>query len=207
MLTGRMIDDRFLDRWEGDVCHCLQRAAGRPFMLVRGSVPSGETGRQSWLIDPILASVCAHQPVTAGYVLRFDPEKTGVRLWLGVGVRDEPVLGEFLRASFDQPAFVASIKPLFRKLDATSFMGQGCWVRSLLTSRERKPVALTANLLEQAAATYGPAIPGAELLVAEAYRVYDTADDMEVDAERVAGRLAGDFGTLYNGLFPRTLAR
>jgi hypothetical protein len=207
MLTGRMIDDRFLDRWEKDVCHCLQRAVGRPFMLARGSIPSANTGRRSWLIDPILASVCAHQPVAAGYVLQFEPEKTGVRLWVGVGVTDEPVLGEFLRASFDQPGFVASIKPLFRRLDATSFMGQGGWVRSQVTSGDRSPVALAGTLLDEVSAVYAPVVPGAEFLVAEAYRTYDTADDMEVDAERVAGRLAGDFGVLYNGLFPRTTAR
>lgn len=207
MLTGRLIDGTFLDRWERDVCHCLQRAVGRPFMLVRGGAPVEESLRQSWLIDPILASVCAHQSIASGYVMRFEPEGSGVRLWVGVGVTDEPVLGGFLRESFEQPAFVASIKPLFRKLDATSFMGQGCWVRSMVTSPDGSSVALTGALLDQVAVDYDPAVPGVGFLVAEAYRVYDTADDMELDAERVAGRLAGDFGVLYSGLFPRRVAR
>ena len=207
MLTGRPIDHTFLDRWERDVCQCLQRAVRRPFMLVRGGPAVDESARQSWLIDPILASVCAHQPVASGYIMRFEPEGTGVRLWVGVGVTDEPVLGGFLCESLEQQAFVASLKPLFRKLDATSFMGQGCWVRSMVTSADGSSVTLTGTLLDQAAAVYVPTVPGAGFLVAEAYRVYDTADDMELDAERVAGRLAGDFGALYSGLFPRKVAR
>ena len=207
MLTGRPIDHTFLDRWERDVCQCLQRAVRRPFMLVRGGPAVDESARQSWLIDPILASVCAHQPVASGYIMRFEPEGTGVRLWVGVGVTDEPVLGGFLCESLEQQAFVASLKPLFRKLDATSFMGQGCWVRSMVTSADGSSVTLTGTLLDQAAAVYVPTVPGAGFLVAEAYRVYDTADDMELDAERVAGRLTGDFGVLYNGLFPRKVAR
>ena len=36
MLTGRKIDDRFLDNWERDLCSELERDTGRPFALVRG---------------------------------------------------------------------------------------------------------------------------------------------------------------------------
>ncbi len=199
MLTGRQIDEGFLDRWECDLCSSLQHGAGRPFMLVQ----DGPLLRQYWLIDPILASVCAHQPVLSGYFMWFEPQGTSRRLWIGVGVTNEPVLGGFLSSSFEQPGFVASIRPLFRKLDATAFMGQGGWVRSTMTSHDGTSVMLTASLLDQVAATYAPALPGAEFLVTEVYRVYDTADDMELDVERVTGRLIGDFGTLYNGLFPR----
>ncbi|MHB8071907.1 MAG: hypothetical protein ACYDHF_08185 [Candidatus Cryosericum sp.] len=207
MLTGRQIDSRFLDRWERDVCASLQRNTGRPYMLVRDDSPTDGSQRQSWLIDPILAFVCTHQPVSSGYFMRFEPEGTSSRLWVGVGVTGEPALGGFLRESLQQPEYIASIKPLFRKLGATAFMGQGSWIRSTMTSRDGSLVVLTTSLLDQAAAIYAPSLPAAEFLVAEVHRVYDTADDMEPDVERVAGRLTGDFGVLYNGLFPRTVVR
>lgn len=207
MLTGRQIDSRFLDRWERDVCASLQRNTGRPFMLVRDDSPADGSQRQSWLIDPILTFVCTRQPVSSGYFLRFEPEGTSSRLWVGVGVIGEPALGGFLCESLKQSEYVASIRPLFRKLGATAFMGQGSWIQSTMTTRDGSPVVLTTSLLDQAAAVYTPSIPGAEFLVAEIHRVYGTADDMEPDIERVAGRLTGDFGVLYNGLFPRSVNR
>jgi hypothetical protein len=203
MLSGRKIDERFLDRWERDVCFGLQHCTGRPFVALR----DGAAPRQTWLIDPVLASVCAHQPSSCGYVVRFEPQDTGSKLWVGVGVMHEPVLGEFLSESFRQAKFIASVRPLFRKLDAMAFMGQNGWVRSTMTSQDGTCIALKAPLLDQVASIYAPTVSGAEFMAAEVYRTYDTADDMETDTERVANLLVEDFGPLYNGLFPRSITR
>lgn len=86
MLTGRKIDDRFLDRWKRDLCSELERSTGRPFALVHD----------------------------------------------------------------DRPAQGAAI---------------------------------------------------------EVHRVYETSDDMELDTDRLAGRLVKDFGPRCNDLFPRMIRR
>lgn len=207
MLTGRKIDDRFLDRWERNLCSELERSTGRPFSLIRDDRPPQGVSRQVWLIDPVLASVCSHAPCACGYIVRYEQDRAGVRLWIGVGVADEPVLGGFLRDSLAQPGFLSSVRPLFKRLDAAAFMGQGSWVQSTLTIADGSAVGLTGSLLEGAAAIYSPATAGSRLLVIEVHRVYETADDMELDTDRLAGRLVKDFGPLYNGLFPRTIRR
>ncbi len=207
MFTGRMIDDRFLDRWERDLCSGLERSTGRPFALVRDNQAPLGVPRQAWLIDPILASVSSRTPCACGYVARFEREGAGTRLWVGVGVTNDSVLGGFLHDSLAHPGFLSSIKPLFKRLGAAAFMGQGSWVQSTLTIADGSAVDVTGSLLEGVAAIYSPAVTGSRFLVIEVHRVYETADDMELDTDRLAGRLVKDFGPLYNGLFPRTIRR
>lgn len=205
MLTGQKIDDRFLDRWEHRVCARVEHDTGRPFILVRDDAPLRGAARQTWFLDPILASACKHRPPTCGYVIQWEAEGDNRRLWVGVGVLGEPVLGGFLKESLRQPLFVSSVKSLFKRLDATAFMGQGSWVKTAMTSNDGMSVTLTVALLDHAASLYAPEAPGAQFLVVEVHRVYGGADEMEVDVDRVAGCLTGEFAPLYNGLFPRTV--
>ncbi len=150
MLTGRKIDDRFLDRWEHRICARVEHDTGRPFMLVRDETPLRGAARQTWFLDPILASACKHRPPACGYVIQWEAEGDTRRLWAGVGVLGEPVLGGFLKESLRQPLFISSVKPLFKRLDAAAFMGQGSWVKAAMTSSDGTS-SLTVALLDHAA--------------------------------------------------------
>lgn len=208
MLSGCRIDSKFLKRWERYVCVGLEHGTGRPFSLIHSDQLQGEgIPFDVWLIDPVLASLCRNRPCACGFVMRFEPEGEARKLWVGVGVNDEPVLGGFLRDSLGRTGFQSSVRPLFKRLDAAGFMGQGSWVQSMMTSGESVSVPLTSSSLERAATVYDPAVAGARFLVIEVHRVYETTDDMELDADRVASRFLKDFGPLYNGFFPRAIDR
>jgi len=176
-------------------------------MFFRDGQAEGGMLRDAWYIDPVLASVASLRPCRSGYCTRFEPDGESVRLWTGMGVLQDAVLGECLRSALAQPQYRLSLKPLFRKLDATGFVGQGSWVRSFFTGQDGAQIRLTSASLEQAPSLYAPLDDRAVFSVMTVERLYKTADELELDTDHVAEQLLRDFGPLYNGLFPRSALR